>query len=81
MVWEGTGDGRCDIVFTEMIEGSARVLAIVHLDDWMVFDTCATAWLMGFSVGSTSTRTPIFCRPFRTVSAPSADRSRSDAKP
>jgi hypothetical protein len=53
MVWEGTGDGRCDIVFTEMIEGSARVLAIVLLDDWMVFDTCATAWLLGFSVGST----------------------------
>ena len=53
MVWDRTGDGRCNIVFAEMIEGSARVLAIVQLDDWMVFDTCATDWLMGFSVGST----------------------------
>jgi hypothetical protein len=33
MEWDGTGDGRCDIVFTEMTEGSARALAIIHLDD------------------------------------------------
>jgi hypothetical protein len=54
MVWDRTSDGRCDIVFTEMIEGSARVPAIIHLEDWMVFDICATAWLMGFSVGSST---------------------------
>ena len=51
MMWDRTSDGRRDIV---MIEGSARVPAIIHLDDWMVFDICATAWLMGFSVGSST---------------------------
>jgi hypothetical protein len=36
-----------------MTEGSARVLAIIHLDDCLVFDTCSTAWLVGFAIGST----------------------------
>ena len=34
MVWDGTGDGHWDVVFTEMTEGRACVLATIPFDEW-----------------------------------------------
>ena len=35
MVWDGTGDGHWDVVFTEMTEGRACVLATIPFDEWI----------------------------------------------